>query len=296
MSVRRRLYAGSPTDSFDEFDFEESGLQPMNTLAGDILIHSPERGIELLLSMERFRRQDHHANEVTRGRSGYCQFLELLESRRGLGVTDPRDMVFAHLGIRYWAPETIPLLVDYRKDCSEVFGGVSKLLSRSGDLHLVLSFVEDLEQEERRHGLPSWVPDWTAPTLPRPWIRLSTALESAERFILENWKRVPMPGEVLTNPSYGTKDYFQRVYYKDMIYKRTIRRHYSWVGKDYLDEKDQLGNYESWCVSSRQRNSWLTLDRVLACVGVQIGVVGEVSEKTRRPLLSSDLAEDIGQA
>ena len=174
-------------------------------------------------------------------------------------MTDPRNMDFAHLGFRYWALETSPLpdgdvfLVDYRKYFSGVFAGVSKLLSEVRNLYLVLSSAEDVKLEEQRYRLPSWVPDWTHPTLPRLWITLSTFLERAEKFILENWKPVPRPGEGSTNPSYGRKDYFKRVSCKDMTYKHIVRRQYPWVGEHYLNEKEQLGNYESWCISSSNK-------------------------------------------
>ena len=61
-------------------------------------------------------------------------------------------------------------------------------------------------------------------------------------------------------------------------------------------DKKRLGLYENWCVSSHRTYSWLPRDSVFACLGVQIGMVGEVSEKIRWPFLNLDLGGTIDEA
>lgn len=78
--------------------------------------------------------------------------LRLLAKRRGLGVTDPRDLVYSLLGVASNAHGIQP---DYTRTTNEVFIEVSRELIKSrGDLKLlgrVLNPVTDL---------PTWVADW----------------------------------------------------------------------------------------------------------------------------------------
>jgi hypothetical protein len=99
--------------------------------------------------------------------------IDILASRRGLGATDPRDIIFGHLGVatlpssskigsyRLTAP-------DYGKDILQVFNEFAHdILIWSRGLE-ILSYVEDIDPTQRRRGLASWVPDWTANLLHSP--------------------------------------------------------------------------------------------------------------------------------
>jgi hypothetical protein len=99
--------------------------------------------------------------------------IDLLASRRGLEATDPRDIIFGHLGVatlpasskirsyRLTAP-------DYGKDTSQVFNEFAHdILIWSRGLE-ILSYVEDIDPTQRRRGLASWAPDWTANLLHSP--------------------------------------------------------------------------------------------------------------------------------
>ena len=76
-------------------------------------------------------------------------------------------MVYANVGTRHWTTADTRLehqdtfKVDYNKDASEVFEGVAKyfLLWTGSGTFQILSFVDDIELEHRRHGLASWAPD-----------------------------------------------------------------------------------------------------------------------------------------
>jgi hypothetical protein len=89
--------------------------------------------------------------------------LTLLSLRRGLGVSDARDMIYAHLGI---ASDSLSgqlcLKVDYHKSCAELFTDIALyFIEHYGD-YRVLNYVEDVPLGKRRQNLPSWVPDWTS--------------------------------------------------------------------------------------------------------------------------------------
>ncbi|KAH8766543.1 heterokaryon incompatibility protein-domain-containing protein [Hyaloscypha finlandica] len=103
---------------------------------------------------------------------GPPSLLEVLVSRRGFGVTNPRDMVFAHLGIvdvaisssktqaNYAEDETSLLRIDYGKPVAQVYTDAARSsIQRSGNL-LVLRHAGNIDPSMRRVDLPSWVPDW----------------------------------------------------------------------------------------------------------------------------------------
>jgi hypothetical protein len=85
--------------------------------------------------------------------------LDILKARRGLGVLDPRDMVYAHLGMSEPSVRS-NINIDYSKSKAQVYEDISRyILSISRDLS-ILSLIEDVDLESRPH-LPSWVPDWS---------------------------------------------------------------------------------------------------------------------------------------
>jgi hypothetical protein len=92
--------------------------------------------------------------------------LKILHTRRGAGVSDPRDMIFAHLGILGVHSQDDGLRefvkVDYRRSIAELYGDVARYFMDSRNAFGILSHVEDVAIEQRRAGLPTWVPDWTS--------------------------------------------------------------------------------------------------------------------------------------
>ncbi|KAG4433778.1 hypothetical protein IFR05_010745 [Cadophora sp. M221] len=98
-------------------------------------------------------------------KSGYL--LTILSSRRALGVTDPRDMVYAHLGLLGSGPDItghrkLFVDVDYGKSIQEVYVDAAVAFLHSRSRFDILSYVEDVPLELRHKHLPSWVPDWTS--------------------------------------------------------------------------------------------------------------------------------------
>lgn len=101
-------------------------------------------------------------------------FEDLISSFRSFKATDPRDMVFSLLGI---APKDKPpfathpgqLVPDYTIATTTMYTRVARmLLDVYGDLFL-LDHVEDKSFRSVK-DLPSWVPDYSVPLMPLPWV------------------------------------------------------------------------------------------------------------------------------
>lgn len=100
--------------------------------------------------------------------------LELLNILRSLAATDPRDKLFAVLGLSI-CPHELMLRPNYSREVAEVFTNVAKYcLTQSDNLFnpsntmttdpnpLVLFSCLEVTSTDQR-TLPSWVPDWTLP-------------------------------------------------------------------------------------------------------------------------------------
>jgi hypothetical protein len=104
--------------------------------------------------------------------------LGILSLRRGLGATDARDFVFAHLGLAsdFLSSQVYDhtfakkkklhhIPVDYEESCVKVFARVvfyifdQNLWWDASLLYHLLSFCEDTDPDHRMPNLPSWVPD-----------------------------------------------------------------------------------------------------------------------------------------
>ncbi|TGO27159.1 hypothetical protein BPAE_0046g00210 [Botrytis paeoniae] len=98
-----------------------------------------------------------------------CHYLlQILHSRRGYGVSDPRDMLYGHLAMfvdrtKSKNPEIENLIeINYRKTITDVYTDLTLyFLNRQSNFGF-LSHVEDVNFEERKWNLPTWVPDWTS--------------------------------------------------------------------------------------------------------------------------------------
>jgi len=92
--------------------------------------------------------------------------LELLTARRGMGASDPRDMVFAHVGIAIDSQDE-GLTVDYSKSCEEVYEDCARWLARRyGNQALLDNACHDrVSPGPHQLRLPSWAPDWTRPVI-----------------------------------------------------------------------------------------------------------------------------------
>jgi hypothetical protein len=99
---------------------------------------------------------------------------DILRARRGFRVTDPRDMIFAHVGFASDGQHK-DLAVDYSKTTVQVYESSGLYIAKILDLPALLECVGRGDSPERIKGLPSWVPDWTCkiPTKSYPTQRIS---------------------------------------------------------------------------------------------------------------------------
>ena len=88
--------------------------------------------------------------------------FNLLLSRRGLGATDARDLIFAHMGI---ASDRAALegkvSVDYQQSCERLYEDVAHCLIDIVGPDRMFSHIDDINHSPHRHGLASWAPDWS---------------------------------------------------------------------------------------------------------------------------------------
>jgi hypothetical protein len=97
-----------------------------------------------------------------RDRRIQTDLFHLLISRRGLGATDPRDMIFAHLGVA----SDVYLLggrvnIDYKQSVERLYEDVARyFIDRIGP-ETVFFQIDNMGHSPHRHDLASWAPDWS---------------------------------------------------------------------------------------------------------------------------------------
>jgi hypothetical protein len=141
-------------------------------------LHSADLNDNVVNSMEAARRS-HHSNdeqndqekkEPNRGsddrrnvrpdkKTADNTMLELLESRRGLKVTDPRDLAFAHVGFASDAPH-LDITIDYSRPWTRTYKEFAQCLANSYGLALALEYASGDKSAPRFQDLASWVPNW----------------------------------------------------------------------------------------------------------------------------------------
>lgn len=104
---------------------------------------------------------DDELTRLKRRQFSQNSMLELVCARRGLGVSDPRDMIFAHSG--FASDGSRNFKVDYSKTCERVYVDFALYVIDKVGIGTVLGLVGDPMSHRRRKDLPSWVPDWTSP-------------------------------------------------------------------------------------------------------------------------------------
>jgi hypothetical protein len=84
----------------------------------------------------------------------------LLLSRRGLGVTDPRDMIFSPVGFASDGKHK-HFEVDHSQTAVEVFENSAKYIAKIYGIPTLLKCKGADHSSEGVKNLASWVPDWS---------------------------------------------------------------------------------------------------------------------------------------
>lgn len=101
------------------------------------------------------------AFQPSQGWSGGLE--KLLPSTRHLSATDPRDKVYAFLGLSHRRDEQDPrsdITPDYTRDVELLYCYTAKLIMHES---VTLSMLCHVQRRPLSSSLPSWVPDWREP-------------------------------------------------------------------------------------------------------------------------------------
>lgn len=113
-------------------------------------------------------------------------FIHLLDVARSFEATDPRDKIYALLGLP--AKKDNFLVPDYTLSTCEVYTRTTRHLLNLGQNLLVLGFVLHTPPGTPETGpptpnLPSWVPDFASKELPFPFSNLNTGHQYSAGFV-----------------------------------------------------------------------------------------------------------------
>ncbi|KAH6669027.1 heterokaryon incompatibility protein-domain-containing protein, partial [Halenospora varia] len=101
--------------------------------------------------------------------------LGLVASRRGLGASDSRDMLYAHFGMKgrpldiedmgseneLWLRKSFP--IHYEKSIQQVYNTFAAAVISNSERLAIMHHIEAAYPQEHLKGLASWAPDWTLP-------------------------------------------------------------------------------------------------------------------------------------
>ncbi|PMD43824.1 HET-domain-containing protein, partial [Hyaloscypha variabilis F] len=126
-----------------------------------IVPERPNSLLEMLRSLQDVRNR-HWLQSLEQRRFSAYALVDLVRSRRGLGATDPRDIIFGHISL---APSLFnnqfnTIMPAYHKSVEEVFMDFAyDVIKQCGHLG-IFYYKESLGLSERRSNLASWAPDW----------------------------------------------------------------------------------------------------------------------------------------
>jgi hypothetical protein len=114
--------------------------------------------------------------DYLRQRPRQLDLLELLERVRGYQTTDPRDKVYALLGLLDNSRD-LDIRADYTKSTESLFAEVTRtIIEHSSSLEILSYAAKTSPRQQASYSLPSWVPDWTQRRTIIPlWSRLFQA-------------------------------------------------------------------------------------------------------------------------
>lgn len=96
--------------------------------------------------------------ETVRSSGSNRTLLNILRLRAGCRASDPRDVIFAHLGMITDEEDVSKYLkVDYKRSIREAYISVARYVLASSGLAVA---VRSINRPQGQTHLPSWVPDW----------------------------------------------------------------------------------------------------------------------------------------
>lgn len=176
----------------------------------DIAAHSGS----LVLNHMFTARQAHQRGET-------MAILDLMLARRGLGATDPRDIIWAHTGLAEDGMHP-SLGVDYKnRTLANLYNGFAQYVFREYLGFKILFHVESRGPSRRTEGIASWSPDWRQPYQPYDiLINHAQNAGSATQKEREPVRRWDGEGYRFVEPSYGPSDtetYLCRTFFQDTL-------------------------------------------------------------------------------
>jgi hypothetical protein len=151
--LEEQIKASSP----GEKSSSKGATESVDSLPAPISDKRTLQGYQILSEMQLAR--DWHFGKPDKDNK--ITMLEILLTRRGLGATDPRDMIYAHTGfVSDGQHETV--VADYAKTCKQLYDDFARYKMESSMSYSILSHVVDHTLSTRPDGLASWAPDWSS--------------------------------------------------------------------------------------------------------------------------------------
>jgi hypothetical protein len=103
--------------------------------------------------------EDESSEDESSGGESSVTMLSLLRARRGLGVTYPKDMIFAHLG---FASDGAALVerINYSMNHVHLYHSFARYIVDQGLYCELFNEINDVDPSPQRNGLSSWTPNW----------------------------------------------------------------------------------------------------------------------------------------
>jgi hypothetical protein len=118
----------------------------------------------------------------TKSRSTYL--LHMLSRARALEASDPRDKIFALLGISTGVDlDDDNIAIDYHKSAVQVFQDFTRYIIENEQTYDIFSY---LDQSPKPDTTPTWAPNWQKPMFPARMILNTLESESHETRLLRN--------------------------------------------------------------------------------------------------------------
>ncbi|KAI1124796.1 heterokaryon incompatibility protein-domain-containing protein [Nemania abortiva] len=199
--------------------------------------------------------------------SGPRRLWRLLEMRKDCGATDPRDLIFAHLGIISDREEAFKYItIDYTQTISEVFTSAARYINRRGGFPSLRTSLSRLGIADS--VLPSWVPNWKREISQRALSEqdieksVSTPFANssrAEAFPMYAGAEVLHVSGVMPPSSVSPEDFRERLknYFQDLA--SNGYRGASWEG--FVDALTSTAGVESSAFGGAPLQSWPDLVR-----------------------------------